>query len=54
MAIVTKTYIEKSNTIIKREKSNTGLNPVIELNYGGMLTRSLIYFLISFILNLLI
>lgn len=44
MAIVTRTFIEKSNTIIKGEKSNIGLNPILELNYGHMLTRGMIYF----------
>ena len=44
MAIVTKTYISKSNTIIKDHCSNTGLNPVMELNYGHMLTRGIIFF----------
>lgn len=44
MAINTKTYISKSNTIIKDSYINSGLNPVLELNYGNMLTRGLIYF----------
>lgn len=44
MAIVTKTYISKSNTIVKDNCCNLGLNPVIELNYGKMLTRGMIYF----------
>ena len=44
MAIVTKTYISKSNTIIKDNCSNTGLNPIVELNYGQMVTRGMIYF----------
>lgn len=44
MAIVTKTYISKSNTIIKDNCSNTGLNPILELNYGQMVTRGMIYF----------
>ena len=44
MAIVTKTYISKSNTLISDSCTNSGLNPVTELNYGGMLTRSMIYF----------
>ena len=44
MAINCKTFIEKSNTIIKDSNANTGLNPVLELNYGNMLTRILIYF----------
>ena len=44
MAIVTKTYIEKSNTLINGSKANTGLNPILELNYGNVITRSIIYF----------
>lgn len=44
MAIVTKTYISKSSTIIKNDTLNLGLNPIMELNYGKMLTRGLIYF----------
>jgi len=44
MGLVTKTYISKSNTIIKGNMANTGLNPVLELNYGKDLTRALIYF----------
>lgn len=42
---VTKTYASKSNTISRDEEYvNMGLNPVMELNYGKMLTRGLIYF----------
>ena len=44
MAIVTKTYITKSNTITKDQKNNLGLNPILELNYGQMVTRGMIYF----------
>lgn len=44
MAINTKTYLTKTNTIIKDSYTNTGLNPIMELNYGKMLTRGLIYF----------
>ena len=44
MAIVTKTYITKSNTITKDQKNNLGLNPIVELNYGQMVTRGIIYF----------
>lgn len=44
MAIVTHTFLSKSNTIIKDSNASVGLNPVIELNYGKMLTRALIYF----------
>lgn len=42
--LVTKTYIEKSNTIQKDSNVNLSLNPILELNYGNMLTRGLIYF----------
>ena len=44
MSITTKTYITKSNTIIKDSKVNTGLNPILELNYGKLITRGIIYF----------
>lgn len=44
MAIVTHTFISKSNTIIKDNVASVGLNPILELNYGKMLTRGLIYF----------
>ena len=44
MAIVTHTFISKSNTIIKNSVASVGLNPILELNYGKMLTRGLIYF----------
>lgn len=42
--IVTRTFFDKSNTIIKNNRANTGLNPVLELNYGPMLTRGLFHF----------
>lgn len=42
---VTKTYASKSNTISRdQEYTNMGLNPIMEINYGKMLTRGLIYF----------
>ena len=41
---VTKTFLDKSNTIIRDNAANTGLNPVLELNYGPLLSRGLIYF----------
>lgn len=44
MAINTKTYISKCNTIIKGSYANTGLNPIMELNYGLMNTRGILYF----------
>lgn len=42
--IVTKTFFDKANTIIRDNPANTGLNPVLELNYGPMLSRGLIHF----------
>lgn len=44
MAIVTKTYIEKCNTIVKDNHANLSLNPIMEINYGNMLSRGIIYF----------
>jgi hypothetical protein len=42
---VTKTYASKSNTISRdQEYANMGLNPIMEINYGKMLTRGMIYF----------
>lgn len=43
--LTTKTYPTKSNTICRDEEyANMGLNPVMELNYGKLLTRGMIYF----------
>lgn len=42
--IVTKTYLSKCNTIVKDNNANLSLNPILELNYGKMLSRGLIYF----------
>lgn len=44
MAIVTKTYISKSNTLFKDSCANLGLNPVMELNFGKTVSRGIIYF----------
>jgi hypothetical protein len=44
MAIITKTFISKSNTIYKDSCTNVGLNPIIELNYGKVISRGMIYF----------
>lgn len=42
---VAKTYASKSNTISRdQEYVNMGLNPIMEINYGKMLTRGMIYF----------
>jgi len=47
--MVTRTYIDKNNTIIKDTIINTGRNPIAELYYGGSetttnYTRHLLYF----------
>jgi len=47
--MVTRTYIDKNNTIIKDTTINTGRNPIAELYYGGSetatnYTRHLLYF----------
>lgn len=47
MAVVTHTFISKCNTIMDGCPYNTGLNPVIELNYGKTITRALVYFDVS-------
>lgn len=44
MAINTRTYISKSNTLVKNSYANLGLNPIMELNYGLMNTRGVLYF----------
>jgi len=44
MAINTKTFLSKCNTIIKDNYANTSLNPILELDYGKALTRGMIYF----------
>lgn len=44
MSINKKTFITKTNTIVKDSYVNLSLNPVMELNYGRMNTRCLIYF----------
>ena len=44
MALVTRTYISKSNTIVKDSCVNVGVNPIVELNYGHMTTRCMLYF----------
>ena len=42
--MITKTFINKSNTIIKGSKENFGLNPICMLHYGDMISRFLIHF----------
>ena len=38
------TFLKKCCTIVKDSKTNTGLNPVAELNAGAVVSRALIYF----------
>lgn len=42
--MITRTYIDKINTIISGDTINTGLNPVSELVYGANVTRMLVHF----------
>lgn len=42
--MVTKTYLDKCNTIIKDSYYNTGINPVAELNYGKDISRIILHF----------
>ena len=42
--IVTNTFLSKCNTIVDGSLTNTGLNPILQLYYGNMHTRGLIYF----------
>ena len=50
--MITKTYFDKCNTIIKDSYYNTGINPVAELNYGNNLTRILLHFSTDKVKNL--
>lgn len=47
--MILKTYLDKVNTIIEESELNTGLNPISELLYGAITTRTLIHFDISII-----
>ncbi len=42
--LVTNTFASKCNTIVDGSLANTGLNPILQLYYGNMHTRGLIYF----------
>ena len=39
-----RTYLDKFNTIIEGSDLNVGINPIAELNYGGLVTRMLLHF----------
>ena len=42
--MVTKTYLSKSNTIIKGTDDNFGLNPISFISYGNILSRIILWF----------
>ena len=42
--MIERTYLDKCNTIIKGSNINTGISPVLSLNYGASTTRALIHF----------
>ena len=44
MTMVTKTYLSKSNTIIRGTDDNFGLNPISFISYGNMLSRIILWF----------
>ena len=44
MAIVTHTFLDKTNTIIYGSSINLGMNPILEMYYGTPFTRGIIHF----------
>lgn len=44
MSVNTKTFLSKCNTIKNNSSVNMGLNPVMEINWNGSVSRGLIYF----------
>lgn len=44
-------FLDKGNTIVKGSKVNTGLNPVLSINYGFKVSRGLIHFSLDDILD---
>lgn len=44
MALITRTFLDKTNTIVYGDEVNLGMNPILELYYGNVYTRGLIYF----------
>ena len=42
--MVFRTFLDKCNTIVKGSNDNFGLNPILMLHYGGLVSRILIYF----------
>ena len=41
---IIRTYLDKCNTITKDNAANVSLNPVMELNYGNVVSRGIIHF----------
>lgn len=44
MALITRTFLDKTNTIVYGDEVNLGMNPILELYYGNVYTRGLIHF----------
>ena len=42
--MVFRTFLDKCNTIVKSSNDNFGLNPILMLHYGGLVSRILIHF----------
>lgn len=51
--MVTRTFLSKSNTIVKGSRENLGLNPISVLTYGKRISRCLLYFETENIKNLI-
>ena len=49
--MVIRTFLEKCNTIVKESENNFGLNPILMLHYGGLISRILVSFDINSIKN---
>ena len=42
--MITRTFLDKTTTIIKETTNNYGLHPISMLNYGNLLSRIMIHF----------
>ena len=42
--MITRTFLDKSTTIIKDTTNNYGLHPISMLNYGNLLSRIIVHF----------
>ena len=52
--LITRTFLDKTNTIVKGNPANLGASPVIQLFYGNMISRALIHFDITKVKNLIL